>query len=152
MKHHLSASPSRLLSMLWPCVLAWPLCSLALDQNQTPVRTSSASTAHLDKGSLAQPATSPEMIAGDLQKIVVLCATGQYSPELDQAWHAYLKLHYRPGEDIDGMIHDISRRAQAWRDAMYQQPAPGESRQLGTVSNVMKKLHETAKAAIQNMR
>ena len=52
-----------------------------------------------------------DSVAGDLQRIVVLCATEPESAEFDRAWGQYVEEHYGPDLDIDGLIEEVLLRA-----------------------------------------
>jgi hypothetical protein len=60
------------------------------------------------------PESGVDSVAYDLQKIVVLCATKPQSAEFDQAWALYLKKHYKPGMNVDGLINEIQSRAKTY--------------------------------------
>lgn len=141
-----------LFAVIFTLSLWSPLSALAQGEVSAAVRATAVGDAVAVKGNLEQPSAAPEMIAGDLQKIVVLCAAGQYSPQLDQSWRAYVESHYQAGMDLDGLLSDIFRRANAYRRAMYQEPPTRGSRQSGTQQGMMKSLHDAAKSVIQNMR
>jgi len=133
-------------------VLVWPFAVSAQTQDEKQVRSGSSAIQGPAEQRMAQPAPPQQLISEDLQRIVVLCATGQYSPELDQAWRQYLRQHSVTDQNLDRLLDDIQQRAAAYRTAMYVQPAKDGSRQIQTLSAIMKSLHDTAKAVIQNMR
>jgi tellurite resistance protein len=144
---------TRSVCIIW-LILAcfWPLSVDAQLQDESITRSSSNSTQAVSNSGLSQSRAQAQMITTELQGIVVLCATGQYSSELDKKWKRYLQQNYAADLNLDSLLNDIQQRAGAYRVAMYVQTEPVGSRQAQYLSGIMKSMHDTAKAVIQNMR
>ena len=98
------------------------------------------------------PVPPADSVAEDLQKIVVLCGTQPQSEEFKQQWTAYVSTHYEPGMDISDVVDDVLKRAAAYRQR--QRSGAGVRRNLSTSQQISTRrmMHDTAKAAIQNVR
>jgi hypothetical protein len=95
------------------------------------------------------PGTTDSVIP-ELQKIVVLCATEPTSPNFKGQWIAYVRKNYEPGQNIDGVIDDVLRRANAYRT---ENARKGRARQRANADAATRKMmHDSAMSAIRNMK
>jgi hypothetical protein len=95
-----------------------------------------------------------ESTAPDLQRIVVLCATKPNSAEFGREWQSYIQRHYRRGMDVDVLIDDVLKRADAHRKSLAgnrNNPATRSLRAQDT-TNTRKAMHDAAMASIRNMK
>jgi hypothetical protein len=101
------------------------------------------------KGS--DPGTS-DSVSTDLQKIIVLCATEPQSAEFRKQWSAYVRRNYVPGTDIDAIIADVIKRADAYRTKQRPRSGNAPARAVQPNEKTEKMMHDTAKAIIRNMK
>jgi hypothetical protein len=101
------------------------------------------------KGS--DPGTT-ESVIPEMQGIVVLCATEPQSAEFKKQWTAYVRGNYKPGMNIDTVIDDVLKRADAFRARQRKGTSSSPTRAVQPNSETKKMMHDTAKAAIQNVR
>ena len=90
-------------------------------------------------------------VANDLQKIVVLCAKDHDSAEFRREWSAYVRKHKLDGAELQQTIQRVVDEAFRQRQEFGQQR--GERRLSPSwKSEAGKAMHDTAKAAINNVR
>lgn len=99
----------------------------------------------------SDPGTS-DSVQTDLQKIIVLCATEPQSAEFRKQWAAYVRENYKSGMDIDAVIGDVIRQADAYRARLRRASANAPARIVQPKSDTRKMMHDTAKAIIQNIK
>ena len=68
-----------------------------------------------DIGRLATGEQATESVVPELASIVVLCATDPQSPEFEQSWSAYLREHRPQGNELNQLINQVLREAEAHR-------------------------------------
>jgi len=93
-----------------------------------------------------------ESVVPALQEIVVLCATEPQSAEFKKQWATYVRGNYKRGMNIDAVIEDVLRRADAHRAKKRKGSKGPATEVLQKPINTKKMMHDTAKAVIQNMR
>ena len=101
----------------------------------------------------AAPASPRDSVVDELASIVVLCAKRPHSDEFIDSWRDYLQAHYDPAMDVDGMVDAIltlakeHRRTDKTRDVKR-----ASSNKIANEPDVRKRMHDTAKATINNMK
>ena len=98
------------------------------------------------KGS--DPGTSDSAIP-ELAGIVVLCATEPDSAEFKNQWAAYVRKHYEPGMDIDAVIDDVLRQADAYRARHRNTSRSSAARAVQPNAQTRKNMQSTAKSVIR---
>ena len=98
------------------------------------------------QGQQAQPV---ESVIPELQGIVVLCATEPASKAFETAWAAYVEEHEVAADDLDELIADVLRRAQAHRARMATPPRV--NRIAVNPETTRKLMHDTAMAIIRKI-
>ena len=98
----------------------------------------------------AEPAApAGDSVAEDLQRIVVLCATEPESEAFKTAWVSYVRTHRVTERNLDALIDDVIQRAQAYR---AERSNSRTNRALLIITTTKTMMHDTAKAAINNIR
>lgn len=97
-----------------------------------------------------QGAVPIDSIANDLQRIVVLCATEPASKTFETEWANYVSAHYRRGVDVDALIDDVLRRAEAYR-ASHAHTAQRRAPAAADTTRTRTRMHDTAMAVIRKI-
>jgi hypothetical protein len=97
------------------------------------------------------PGTTKSVIP-ELQKIVVLCATVPQSDEFKNQWSAYVRRHYEPGMNIDVVIYDVIRRANAFLAGPKQSGQSAARLSVQSNAATRKVMHDTAMSIIRNVK
>jgi hypothetical protein len=100
---------------------------------------------------ISEPSESSAGMMDALQEVVVLCATQPESESLKKEWSSFLRNHYTPDMNINALIDDVVKRA----DAFQQQY--GQTKSNSTESDIdwsrsRTMLLETAKASVKGLR
>lgn len=99
----------------------------------------------------SDPGTTDSVVP-ELQGIVVLCATEPQSAEFKKQWAAYVRHNYEPAMNIDAVIKDVLLRADAYRAKQRSGSKKFPKSTVQSNATTERVMHETAKAAIQNVR
>jgi hypothetical protein len=96
----------------------------------------------------SDPGTSDSAIP-ELSGIVVLCATKPDSAEFKDQWATYVRKHYEPGMDIDAVIDDVLRQADAYRARHRNKSRSSAAKTIQPNAETRKNMHSTANAVIR---
>ncbi len=95
--------------------------------------------------------TSDSVVPG-LQEIVVLCATRPNSAEFQKQWTTYVRKNYRPGVQIDAVIDNVIRQADAYRARQSKLSKTSARRAVNSNAETRRIMHDSAMAVIRNMK
>jgi hypothetical protein len=98
----------------------------------------------------AGAADSPvDSVAGDLQRIVVLCATEPSSEDFKQAWASYVEKHDVSAASLDAVIDDVLEQAAAYR--ARRSSSARATRVTTAPATTRAMMHDTAMAVIRKI-
>lgn len=98
----------------------------------------------------SDPGTTDSVVP-ELQGIVVLCATEPKSDEFKKQWAAYVRHNYKPGMNLDAVIKDVLRRADAYRTHQRSGSKHLPTRSVQSNSATERLMQDIGLAAIRNI-
>ncbi len=97
-------------------------------------------------------AGTSDSVVPELQEIVVLCATKPNSAEFRNQWTTYVRKNHRPGAQIDAVIDDVIRQADAYRARQSNASKTSARRAMNSNAGTRRIMHDSAMATIRNMK
>ena len=96
----------------------------------------------------SDPGTSNSVIP-ELQGIVVLCATEPGSAEFKTQWAAYVRQNYTRDMNVDAVIDNVLKQADAYRAKQRKGSKPSQAQALQSNDITRKNMRSTATAVIR---